>query len=118
MKGYIDLVFRKSDKYYLVDWKSNFLGDRPEDYGQEALARAMMHDCYVLQYHLYTLALDRYLALRLPGYSYKKHFGGLFYIFLRGVDAHMGSDFGVFRALPSPQLIDRLREVMIPSPEL
>jgi exodeoxyribonuclease V beta subunit len=113
MRGFMDLVFRWQDRFYLVDWKSNYLGDRPEDYGREALATAMMHDCYVLQYHLYTLALDRYLALRLPGYSYKKHFGGIFYVFLRGVEPRLGPDFGVFRDLPSPQLIDRMREELI-----
>jgi exodeoxyribonuclease V beta subunit len=117
MRGFMDLVFRWQDRFYLVDWKSNFLGDRTEDYGREGLSRIMINAFYVLQYHLYTLALDRYLALRLPDYSYQKHFGGIFYIFLRGVDPRRGPDFGVFRDLPSPRLIDRLREAMIPSAE-
>ncbi|MCP4666078.1 MAG: exodeoxyribonuclease V subunit beta [Deltaproteobacteria bacterium] len=116
MRGFMDLVFTWQNRFYLVDWKSNFLGDRPEDYGPEAMARAMIKDCYVLQYHLYTLALDQYLTLRLPGYQYERHFGGVFYVFLRGVDPRMGPDYGIFRDLPSPQLMDRLRDGLIQPP--
>jgi exodeoxyribonuclease V beta subunit len=114
MKGFMDLVFQWHDRFYLVDWKSNFLGDRIEDYGQESLELAMKKEFYVLQYHIYTLALDQYLNLRLPNYSYEKHFGGVFYIFLRGVDPKSGPDYGIYRDLPSPELIGVLREELIP----
>ena len=114
MKGFMDLVFQWHDRFYLVDWKSNFLGDRIEDYGQESLELAMKKEFYVLQYHIYTLALDQYLNLRLPNYSYKKHFGGVFYIFLRGVDPKSGPDYGIYRDLPSPELIAALRKELIP----
>jgi len=53
MKGYIDLVFRKSDKYYLVDWKSNYLGNNIEDYSKDSIDEIMNRDLYVLQYLLY-----------------------------------------------------------------
>ena len=114
MKGFMDLVFQWHDRFYLVDWKSNFLGDRIEDYGQESLELAMKKEFYVLQYHIYTLALDQYLNLRLPNYSYEKHFGGVFYIFLRGVDPKSGPDYGIYRGLPSPELIEVLRKELIP----
>ena len=106
----MDLVFLWRDRFYLVDWKSNFLGDSPKDYNQESMASAMKKECYVLQYTIYTLALDQYLRLRMPGYSYKKHFGGDYYIFLRGVNPGMGPEFGIYRDLPSRELIDGLRK--------
>jgi exodeoxyribonuclease V beta subunit len=106
----MDLVFQWRDRFYLVDWKSNFLGSRTEDYGPVSLALAMKKECYNLQYTIYTLALDQYLRLRMPGYRYEKHFGGVYYIFLRGVDPKMGSDFGIYRDLPSPERIGALRE--------
>ncbi len=113
MRGFMDLVFRWRDRFYLVDWKSNFLGDRTEDYNMKALASTMRKDFYFLQYTIYILALDQYLRLRLEGYSYEKHFGGVYYIFLRGVDPEMGSQFGIYRDLPEPELIEALREGLI-----
>jgi exodeoxyribonuclease V beta subunit len=113
MKGFVDLVFRFDGRFYLVDWKSNLLGDRPEDYRAEALARVMAERFYVLQYHLYTVALDQYLRIRLPGYDYGQHFGGVFYIFLRGVDPDLGPECGIFKDRPARQLVEALRETLI-----
>ena len=110
MRGFMDLVFLWYGRYYLVDWKSNFLGDNPKDYNREAMASAMTKECYVLQYTIYTLALDQYLRVRMPGYSYEKHFGGVYYIFLRGVKPEMGPGFGIYRDVPSPELIEGLRK--------
>jgi len=70
----------------------------------------MKKEGYILQYTIYTLALDQYLRLRMPGYRYEKHFGGVYYIFLRGVDSKMGSNFGIYRDRPSPERIGALRE--------
>ncbi len=105
MRGFMDLVFRFRGRFYLVDWKSNYLGPRVEDYDLNGLTRAMQQGHYILQYHIYTLALHRYLKLRLPHYRYEEHFGGLYYIFLRGVEPEWGPDFGIFRARPSPGFI-------------
>jgi exodeoxyribonuclease V beta subunit len=113
MKGFMDLVFRFDGRFYLVDWKSNLLGDRPEDYRAEALARVMAERFYVLQYCLYTVALDQYFRLRLPGYDYDQHFGGVFYIFLRGVDRDLGPEYGIFRDRPARRLVEALRETLI-----
>ncbi len=110
MRGFMDLVFLWHGRYYLVDWKSNFLGDSPEDYNQEAMASAMKKEYYILQYTLYTLALDQYLRVRMPGYSYEKHFGGVYYIFLRGVKPEIGPGFGIYRDVPSSELIEGLRK--------
>ncbi|MBN1840825.1 MAG: exodeoxyribonuclease V subunit beta [Deltaproteobacteria bacterium] len=113
MKGFMDMVFQFEGRFYLVDWKSNFLGSRVEDYGQGALAAAMEEGFYVLQYYIYTLALHQYLRLRLPGYSYEKDFGGVFYVFLRGVDPDRGMDFGIFRDRPPAELINELSKNLI-----
>jgi len=112
MKGFIDLVFRFDGRYYLVDWKSNHLGNHVRDYCPKALATAMQREYYVLQYHLYAVALDRYLAMRLRGYDYEKHFGGVFYIFLRGVDPAAGARYGVFHDRPLQGLIRDLSAVL------
>jgi exodeoxyribonuclease V beta subunit len=108
MKGFMDLVFRFRERFYLVDWKSNFLGSKLEDYGQEALISAMKEELYMLQLHLYAVALNQYLRLRQPGYIYERHFGGVYYIFLRGVEPERGPDFGIYRHRPSAELINQL----------
>lgn len=86
LKGFIDLVFQHGDRFYIVDWKSNHLGEAETAYEQAGLALSMASHHYTLQLRLYTVALHRYLTLRLPGYDYDRHFGGAYYVFLRGVD--------------------------------
>jgi len=108
MKGFMDMVFEFEDRFFLVDWKSNYLGPRVEDYGQEALCAVMEEAFYILQYHIYAVALNQYLQLRVPGYDYETHFGGVYYIFLRGVDPAMGPDYGIYRDRPSKEFIDAL----------
>jgi exodeoxyribonuclease V beta subunit len=85
IKGFIDLVVRHQGRFYLIDYKSNFLGDTYEDYGPAAVARAMETHHYVLQYHIYTKALHRYLSWRIKGYAPETHFGGVLYLFIRGM---------------------------------
>jgi len=104
MRGFIDLLFQFDGKYYLVDWKSNWLGAKPEDYSAQALRSTMLGSFYFLQYHLYTVAVDLFLSRRVPGYDYEKHFGGVFYIFLRGVDAGKPGQ-GVYCDRPGAGLI-------------
>ena len=113
MKGYMDMVFHWKGRYYLVDWKSNFLGAQIDDYNQSTLMKTMIREGYILQYLIYVLALDQYLRLRMPGYGYEKHFGGIYYIFLRGVDPKRGPDYGIYQNLPHPALINTLRETLI-----
>ena len=82
MKGVIDLVFTYQDKYYLIDWKSNWLGPNESAYNQEALEAAMRANQYPLQAAIYTEALKRYLAQVDPR-PFEECFGGAFYFFLR-----------------------------------
>ncbi|BBL71792.1 UvrD-helicase domain-containing protein [Methylogaea oryzae] len=107
MKGYIDLVFAHEGRYYVVDWKSNWLGASPADYISPRLEQAVAREHYYLQYLIYCLALHRYLRLRQPDYDYGHHFGGVYYLFLRGIHpAFPGA--GIHADRPSPALIDAL----------
>lgn len=106
VRGSIDLVFRHNGKYYLVDYKSNFLGSTLADYNQEALKKEMLHSHYDWQYLIYTLALHRYLQSVVPDYDYARDFGGVFYLFLRGMNGEPES--GVFYDRPSVELITEL----------
>ncbi len=110
MKGFIDMVFEHDGRFYIVDWKSNYLGDTPASYHADALVSAMADSLYFLQYDLYTVALDRFLRLRYPGYRYEEHFGGVYYIFLRGLSASANS--GIYFDRPAPAFIERLNGLM------
>jgi exodeoxyribonuclease V beta subunit len=112
VQGFIDLVFRLNETFYVVDWKSNWLGNRVEDYHQEAMRREMNERLYPLQYHLYTVALHQHLGTRLRGYEYEKHFGGVFYLFVRGIDP-MRPELGVFHDRPSAKRIGSLSERLL-----
>lgn len=96
LKGFIDLVFVHDKRWYLVDYKTNWLGDTYADYTPASLLRSMMSHHYVLQYHLYTLALHRYLSLRIPEFDYARDFGGVYYLFLRGMSPQFTERAGVF----------------------
>jgi exodeoxyribonuclease V beta subunit len=113
MKGFMDLVFLYEGRFFLVDWKSNFLGASLEDYGTEALAEVMREELYLLQYHLYIVALHQYLKMRLSDYDYKTHFGGVMYIFLRGVNPETGSHAGIYRDRPAKKAIEFLCKNLI-----
>jgi len=107
MKGFIDMVFVHNDSFYIVDYKSNFLGSNREDYKPNKLAQSMKEHHYYLQYHIYTAALHRYLKMRIVNYNYLKHFGGVYYLFLRGL-SNDDKNLGVFFDLPNEKLIEDL----------
>jgi len=111
MQGFIDLVFEADGRFYLVDYKSNFLGRNFSDYAPPRLDEAMYRSQYSLQYLIYTMALSRWLANRVPGYDYDTHFGGVFYLFLRGINPHMPGS-GVFFDRPQAALVNDLLELM------
>jgi len=107
MRGFIDLIFETGGRFYILDYKSNWLGLRAEEYDGEHLDRVMAREGYFLQYLLYTLALHRYLRHSLPDYDYDRHFGAVFYLFLRGMDPVSGTR-GVYRDRPAKALIEEL----------
>jgi exodeoxyribonuclease V beta subunit len=115
MKGYMDLVFRHQDRFYLVDWKSNYLGPTIDSYHREALDAAMRQHFYFLQYHIYVLALSQYLRVRHPNFRYGSGFGGVFYLFIRGIDSRRGPEYGVYFDLPKHSLMNALGKALIPN---
>ena len=110
MNGKVDLVFRHGGKYWVLDWKSNHLGDRVEDYSGILVRESMAANNYHLQYHIYTVALRRHLQTCLPDFDYERDFGGCIYLFVRGM--RTGSDTGVFCHKPDLALLDRMEEVL------
>jgi len=83
IKGAMDLVFLgKDEKYYILDWKSNSLGD----FSQAGMEEAMLCSAYHLQYYIYAVALKRWLEQTRKNFSFKEKFGGAYYIFIRGVN--------------------------------
>ena len=69
---------------------------------------------YILQYHIYALALHQYLRNRHPNYTYENHFGGIFYMFIRGVGEIDGSPTGILHDRPDVDLINDLGHHLIP----
>lgn len=113
--GSVDYIFEKDNRYYIVDWKSNYLGDSPEDYTPKNLAKAIANERYHLQFSLYTLALNQHLGLCLGDkWDYERDFGGVYYIYLRGFGTHTGADHGAFFHRPSLKFINELGEILKP----
>ena len=110
LRGYVDLVVEHAGRWYILDYKSNWLGPAPADYGPEALAEAIRAGGYPLQYLVYLVALHRYLGVRLPGYGYERHVGGAFYLFVRGIDPASGMRRGVYFDRPSAACLHALDE--------
>ena len=108
LRGFIDLVFEHEGRYYLLDWKSNWLGPDDSAYTPEAMRAAVLAHRYDLQFVLYLLALHRQLRARLPGYDYDRDLGGVIYGFLRGSTA---ASQGLFTAKPPAALIEALDQL-------
>ncbi|MBD2760575.1 UvrD-helicase domain-containing protein [Yimella sp. cx-573] len=122
LTGSIDLTFRRDGRFFVVDYKTNWLGEPGEpltlaDYTPERLAEAMNHSSYPLQAILYSVVLHRYLRWRLPGYHPEQHLGGVMYLYLRGMAGpdtpHVdGQPCGVFTWRPPVALLDELSNIL------
>jgi exodeoxyribonuclease V beta subunit len=112
MTGFIDMIFRHNGKYYLVDWKSNKAGQSRMDYTPERLKNIMEADRYNMQLAIYTVALDCYLAVTKKDYDYDKDFGGVFYIFLRGVSSS-DSSTGIYFEKPAKEKLNGLKSKIL-----
>lgn len=109
MNGKIDLFFESGGRYYILDWKSNFLGDHPDNYTGIALQQAMADNNYHLQYMIYAVALKKYLELRVVNFDYSAQFGGVIYLFIRGL--RPDSYTGVFTFSPNLEEITNFEAV-------
>lgn len=113
MKGFIDLVFQSGQRFYIVDYKSNWLGPDQSAYEREHLPAVIVRESYYLQYLLYTVAVHRYLARCLPDYRFAEHFGGVYYLFLRGMAPATGAAYGVFADRPAEELVAALDHYLV-----
>jgi exodeoxyribonuclease V beta subunit len=122
MNGSIDAVFRingETPKFVVCDYKTNKLhkDDDPDPircYERTSMQETMLSDGYFFQAMIYSVALQRYLRQRLPGYEYDKHFGGVSYLFLRGLNGEIGTDghqCGHYFWQPGRALIDALDDL-------
>jgi exodeoxyribonuclease V beta subunit len=125
LNGYIDLVTRAPctdgvQRWFVVDYKSNRLAPGSQKsvplrtYREERLLEEMSHHDYHLQYHLYTLAVHRYLRHRVKDYDYDRDFGGALYLFLRGMVGDQGCEdlnapqTGIFFARPARAVVEAM----------
>lgn len=88
LSGFVDLIFTYNNKIYIVDYKSNNLGESAERYAKEKLPAVMAEHNYGLQSWLYSLVVHDYLTQFQSGYSYENNFGGVLYLFVRGMNQH------------------------------
>ena len=105
LKGFIDLTFEHDGRWYILDYKSNWLGPDASHYGGERLLQALAGEHYYLQYLIYLVALRRFLRQRLADFS-NEQLGGAYYLFLRGMP-----QAGVYFARPSDELLDALDQL-------
>ena len=108
LTGFVDLVVHHAaaDRYYILDWKSNILDGSLASFTDERITEEMKTHSYFLQYLFYSVALHQYLSRTVPGYDYDSHFGGVFYLFLRGIDGRTGR--GIYADRVSRTLIEAL----------
>lgn len=106
LTGFVDLVFEHDGRFYIIDYKTNNLGDRADAYCEDRMIEEMAAHNYGLQYWLYSLVLHHYLKNFMPGYDYDVHFGGILYLFVRGMDGI--SSRGVFHRKPEANTLERL----------
>ena len=111
--GSVDFVFAHDGRYYVVDWKSNFLGESAADYLPERISRSIAKERYHLQFSLYTVALDAHLSRCLgKDWDYERDFGGVYYLYLRGFGTHPEAAHGAFFHRPTVGFVTKLRSIL------
>ena len=110
LNGKIDFIGMLGDQFYIIDWKSNHLGNQLSDYTAAGLQEAMDSNNYHLQYYIYLSALYRFLKIRLPNFDYDQHIGGVYYLFVRGIRAD--ADTGIFFRKPSRQALLNFMQIL------
>ncbi|QCI18413.1 exodeoxyribonuclease V subunit beta [Buchnera aphidicola (Aphis nasturtii)] len=111
LKGSIDLVFFWKQRYYIIDYKSNYLGDKKDAYSFDNIKKEIIKNRYDLQYQIYTVALHQYLNKKINKYKYENNFGGIFYMFLRGIDQSKKNN-SIFYIMPNYLLVKKLIDLL------
>lgn len=107
--GLIDVSLNVGNKYYIIDWKTNYIGPDSSYYNLDNLNLEMKQNLYNLQYLIYTLAIYRYLRNINPNFDYNKDFGGIYYLFIRGINEKNNN--GIFFDKPDLEVIKRLDKI-------
>ena len=110
LKGFIDLSFEHEDIYYILDYKTNFLQGN-EAYSPDSLNEHMVRLSYDIQGHLYSLAMHKFLTAYKKNYAYQQHFGGYYYVFVRGLSADNHRQ-GIHLCRPSEQRIKKMEVIL------
>jgi exodeoxyribonuclease V beta subunit len=110
MNGKMDILFRYAGRYYILDWKTNHLGYTVEDYGIHQVKNSMEASNYNLQYLIYSVAARKYLASRIPSFDYQRDFGGVIYLFVRGV--RIGLQTGIYTDKLDVEALNKFEKVM------
>jgi exodeoxyribonuclease V beta subunit len=120
VKGEIDLVaqFEENGPFYLIDYKTNYLGNKLSDYGENSIAESIFESGYDVQILLYSIALHRFLKNTVENYcdengdaqkGYAEKFGGVIYLYVRGMTPNTKDcGCGVFYVKPDYKLIEKL----------
>ncbi len=108
LTGFIDLICEYQGQYYVMDYKTNSLAD----YGVASMTDSMREHNYGLQYWIYSLVLHRYLKQTLEGYTFDKHFGGVRYLFVRGMNPDVPMS-GVFQDQPDLATLEKLSQAFL-----
>ena len=111
LHGFIDLLFEYKGKYYVADYKSNYLGDSLEEYNSDAMTQAIEAHDYDLQYLIYSWALHQMLSQRLQNYSFAEHFGGVYYFFLRGMSRSGPDMSGIYQRQITSEEMEILTQI-------
>ncbi|MGN1357470.1 MAG: hypothetical protein ACI4VX_07330, partial [Succinivibrionaceae bacterium] len=119
LRGVIDLLFCYQGRYYILDYKSNYISGISSEYDDQHLQDAIVKHRYDLQYAIYSLAAWRFLKRRIPDFDFERDFGGVLYLFIRGLpDKNSGaacSDKSVtgcfFRKMPGNDFIQGLDRI-------
>ncbi len=110
LNGVIDLIFNYKNKYYIIDFKTNWIDYHYTSYNNKNIFKLMCKNRYDIQYQIYSLALHKYLKMKYKYYNYNNNFGGIYYIFLRGLnlDINYKSFTGIYFIKPKYKLIYKL----------
>lgn len=108
LSGFIDLIFEHNGQYFILDYKSNHLGNDHESYSFSQLEQSIQDHHYDLQYLLYSVALIKTLQIRIPDFDFDKHYGGVYYLYTRGVNGKASE--GIYFNKPSKKLLKKMME--------
>jgi len=107
LTGFVDLIFCFKEQFYILDYKTNMLGENYGDYSHDNLLSCMGSHNYSLQYWIYSLVLQRHLSRWYPGYTYESNFGGVIYLFVRGMSPDRPLN-GVYYTRPDQDVLAEL----------